>query len=90
MNNLRKRTHLVFQKMTESVHSDEVRFDLKVERPRVLFEGKYLDRIERKANQLSARLFDLEESVKGGLSNKKFVEFIEANIGFPELFIKRN
>ena len=64
LGNLRKRTHLVFRKMTESVHSDGMRFDLKVERPRVLFEGKKLGRIEKKANQLSARLFDLEESVK--------------------------
>ena len=89
MDNLRKRSNLIFEKMTECVDSNKIQLDFEVQKPRVLIDKKKLTKREKKMNQLSSRFFDLENSVINGFSEKKFVNFIEANICLLEDYLKK-
>ena len=89
MDNLRKRSNLIFEKMTECVDSNKIQLDFKVQKPQVLFKNKKLTKGQKKINQLSKRLFNLEKSVYNGFSEKKFVYFIEANIRLLEEYLKK-
>ena len=93
MKNLRKRTHLVFQKLTSSGESQEIQLDLKLPKCLAFFDGKgkgkRLTRNQKKVNQLCSRLFDLENSPNKGLSPNRFLDFIEAKIGLYEAYLTK-